>query len=103
MKMIVVHILAQSFDIARLRSSAHHSGGEDILLTTHDLRSKPVGISIKLFCKSTAAMIVEIQSSSNTLNSPYLTASGSRPVEITPSRSICSNVFTYIIAVGALK
>ena len=60
MKMIVVHILAQSFGHCPVAFVSVHHSGEDILLTTYDLRSSFVGIGIKLFRKFIAAMIVEI-------------------------------------------
>jgi len=60
MKMIVVHILAQSFGHCPVALIGVHHSGEDILLTTYDLRSSFVGIGIKLFRKFIAAMIVEI-------------------------------------------
>ena len=59
MKVVVVHIFAQSLHCSVALIGVHHSG-EDILLTTYDLRSSFVGIGIKLFRKFIAAMIVEI-------------------------------------------
>ncbi len=96
MKMIVVHILAQSFGHCPVALIGVHHSGEDILLTAHDLHGGFVGIGIKLFRKFIAAVVVEVSRVHiEDTNSPYLTASGFRPlVEITPSCSICSNVFT---------
>ena len=60
MKVVVVHIFAQSFGHCSVALIGVHHSGEDILLTTYDLRSSFVGIGIKLFRKFIAAMIVEI-------------------------------------------
>ncbi len=95
MKVVVVHIFAQSFGHCSVALIGVHHSGEDILLTTYDLHGSFVGIGIKLFRKFIAAVIVEISGVHIKDNSPYLTASGFRPlVEITPSCSICSNIFT---------
>ena len=60
MKVVVVHIFAQSFGHCSVALIGVHHSGEDILLTTYDLRSSFVGIGIKLFRKFIAAMIVKI-------------------------------------------
>ena len=60
MKVVVVHLLAQSFGHCPVALIGVHHSGEDILLTTYDLRSSFVGIGIKLFRKFIAAVVVEI-------------------------------------------
>ncbi len=60
MKVVVVHIFAQSFGHCSVALIGVHHSGEDILLTTYDLRSGFVGIGIKLFCKFIAAVVVEV-------------------------------------------
>ena len=44
MKVVVVHIFAQSFGHCSVALIGVHHSGEDILLTTYDLRSSFVGI-----------------------------------------------------------
>ena len=60
MKMIVVHILAQSFGHCPVALIGVHHSGEDILFTAHDLHGCFVGIGIKLFRKFIAAVVVEV-------------------------------------------
>ena len=60
MKVVVVHLLAQSFGHCPVALIGVHHSGEDILLTAYNLHGGFVSISIKLFCKFIAAMIVEI-------------------------------------------
>ena len=60
MKVIVVHILAQSFGHCPVALIGVHHSGEDILLTTHNLHGGFIGIGIKLFRKFIAAVVVEI-------------------------------------------
>ena len=60
MKVIVVHILTQSFRHCPVALVGMHYSGEDILLTAHDLHGGFIGIGIKLFCKLIAAVVVEI-------------------------------------------
>ena len=52
MKVIVVHILTQSFRHCPVALVGMHYSGEDILLTAHDLHGGFIGIGIKLFCNS---------------------------------------------------
>ena len=60
MKMIVVHILAQSFGHCPVALIGVHHSGEDILFTAHDLHGGFVGIGIELFCKFIATVVVEV-------------------------------------------
>ena len=60
MKVVVVHILAQSFGHCPVALIGVHHSGEDILLTAHDLHGGFVGIGIELFCKFIAAVVVEV-------------------------------------------
>ena len=60
MEMVVVHILSQSFGHGPVPFVGVHHSGENILLTAHDFHSGFVGISVELFCKFIAAVIVEV-------------------------------------------
>jgi len=60
MKVVVVHLLAQSFGHCSVALIGVHHSREDILLTAHDLHGGFIGISIKLFCKFIAAVVVEV-------------------------------------------
>jgi len=60
MEVIVVHILAKSFGHCPVVLIGVHHSREDILLTAYDLHGGFIGISIKLFCKFIAAVVVEI-------------------------------------------
>ena len=56
----MIHIFSQSFGHCPVPFISVHHSGEDVLLTAHDLHSGFVGISIELFCKFIAAVIVEV-------------------------------------------
>ena len=60
MKVVVVHLLAQSFGHCPVALIGVHDGREDVLLTAHDLHGGFIGIGIKLFRKFIAAVVVEI-------------------------------------------
>ena len=60
MEVVVVDFSPQSFGHGTVDLIGVHDGGEDILLTTHDLDSGFVGIRIELFGKLVAAVVVEI-------------------------------------------
>ena len=60
MKMVVIHILAQRFGHGTVPFIGVHHGRENELLTAHNFHGGFVGISIKLFCKFIAAVIVEV-------------------------------------------
>ena len=60
MKVVVVHLLAQSFGHCPVALIGVHHSGEDILLTAHNLHGGFIGIGIKLFRKFIAAVVVEI-------------------------------------------
>ena len=56
----MIHILAQGFGHGPVPFVCVHHGGEDVLLTAHDLHGGFVGIGIKLLGKFVAAVIVEV-------------------------------------------
>ena len=60
MKVVVVHILTQSFRHSPVALISVHDSGENILLTTHDLHSCFVCVGVKLFGIFIAAVIVEV-------------------------------------------
>ena len=60
MEVVVIHILAQGFGHCPVALIGVHHSGEDILLTAYNLHGGFVSISIKLFCKFIAAVIVEV-------------------------------------------
>ena len=60
MEVVVVHILAKSFGHCPVALIGVHHSGEDILLTAYNLHGGFVSISIKLFCKFIATMVVEV-------------------------------------------
>ena len=56
----MVDLPAQSFGHGTVDLISVHDGGEDILLTTHDLHSSFVGIRIELLGELIATVIVKI-------------------------------------------
>ena len=60
MKVVVVHILSQSFRHGPVDLISVHDGREDILFAAHNLHGGLIGFGIKLFGKLIAAVIVEI-------------------------------------------
>ena len=56
----MIHILAQRFGHGPVPFIGVHHGRENKLLTAHNFHGGFVGISIKLFCKFIAAVIVEV-------------------------------------------
>ena len=60
MKMIMVDFSPQSFGHGAIDLVGVHDGGEDILLTAHDLDRGFVGIRIELLGELVAAVIIEI-------------------------------------------
>ena len=60
MKMIMVDFSPQSFGHGAIDLVGVHDGGEDILLTAHDLDRGFVGILIELLGELVAAVIIEI-------------------------------------------
>ena len=59
-KVIVVHILTQSFRHCPVALVGMHYSGEDILLTAHNLHGGFVGIGLELFGIFIAAVVVEV-------------------------------------------
>ena len=65
MKVVVVHIFAQSFGHCPVALVGVHHSGEDILLTAYDLHGGFIGIGIKLFRKFIAAVSCRSKQSSH--------------------------------------